>query len=227
MNRRPRSSRKYRYTSRGGECVRGVDGAQHVDVDAGCVERVEPGLHTPERSSAALVHSGIGRAALLDRRSKAPPRSCARRRTTPSDRRPGRRWSGSCARWPDRVAGTARRAPSPGGRSRGPSSSARRPARRSSPPESDATPRAGRSRSPRSRRPSGTGLPGTAAPSTRRSSTRNRGCRSGRWAWPTRDTRRVPRASSSPHNPCAHPPWLHHEPQGWAPGEPDVLTFPG
>ena len=179
--------------------VGGVDRRQGVPLDARLAQVVEPAHHLVERALAALVHAvGVVQLArAVDREPDEEVVLLEERRPLLVDQRPVRL---------DRVRGPlaglqvlARRARPSGGRSRRPSASARRPARRSSPRARARAPRsAAGCRSRADRRPSGTGCPDRASPSTGRSSTRSRGCRRRRSASPAGGTPSVSRTPADP-----------------------------
>ena len=131
--RAPHSSRRKRYTSRPRSAFAAWIVVSAFHSTPAVAQVLEAAHHLVERALAALVHA-VGVVQLARPVDRDPDEEVV----LPEERRPllveqRRRSSGSCRPRAARAAGTGRRARPSGGRTRGPSASARRPARRSSP----------------------------------------------------------------------------------------------
>ena len=179
--------------------VRGVHRREDVVLDAVCAQMpqaahdlVEAAAPTPGQTERVVDLAGA-----VDR--DPDEELVLLEEARPLRRRAWCRSSGSCTRPAAPASGSGRPAPRSGGRTRAPSTSARRPATRPARPERGRAPRSadGR-RSPAARRPSGSGCPGTASPWRGRSSRSSRGCRSRRSASRAGEKPRAHRHASRP-----------------------------
>ena len=175
--RAPHSSRRKRYTSRPWSALAACTVVSAFHSTPAVPQVLEAAHHLVERALAALVHA-VGVVHLARPVDRDPDQEVVRleeRRPLLVEQRAVR--LDRVRRPLPRLQVLLRQLDRPRGRTRAPSSSARRPARRSSPPAPARAPRSAAARTPRADRPpSGTASPDTASPSTGRSSRSSRGC---------------------------------------------------